>query len=243
MRKVFGSTDRGLVRSDNQDSYEVGILSDGLCYAVLCDGMGGENGGSIASRLAVDFAKQALERDLAPDMGEMQVRSVFASAIAGANALIFDKAQEDEELRRMGTTMILAAILGDTLYVSSVGDSRVYLTGPGDEEQQLTKDHTVVQMMVDNGEITKEDAAIHPKRHYITRVVGVSPDAEPDFSVVELVPGQIVLLCSDGLYNYLQPGQLPWLLRSCLELDSAQPLIDLALDCGGEDNVTAVILS
>lgn len=241
MRKVFGSSDRGLVRKNNQDRFVSDVLSDELSYAVLCDGMGGENGGHIASELAVKFAKKALDRDLTAGMSELSIRSMFASIVSGANAVVYEKAKQDPSLKGMGTTMILAVISEGILYITSVGDSRVYLVD-SENEIQLTKDHTVVQMMVDKGEITKEDALSHPKRHYITRAVGVSPIIEPDFLVRKLGNEQIVLLCSDGLYNYLSPGDLYPLLLRCVKDENVDILMELARDSGGADNITAVVM-
>ena len=240
MRSMFGSTDTGLVRKANQDRFECVTLSDALAFAVLCDGMGGENGGSVASEIATKCAVDMLRRDLRADMNELSLRSVLMSAVAAANALVFGAAQKDESLKGMGTTMILAVILNETLYAAYVGDSRVYCVSP-ESEAQLTKDHTIVQMLVDIGEITEQDAKSHPKRHYITRAVGVSDLAEADFVVHALTRDDIVLLCSDGMYNYLAPGMLYRLLETCLRQESAGPLITFANSCGGADNITAVV--
>lgn len=240
MKKIFGATDVGMVRKSNQDAFAVETISDELAFAVLCDGMGGANGGNVASEIAYEHAREALKRDLNAGMNELSIRSVMFSAISGASALIYDAAQKDNNLAGMGTTMILAVFLRDTIYVACVGDSRVYCVSPA-RELQLTHDHTVVQMLVDIGEITPEDARTHPKRHFITRVVGISPDVEADFIAQELAPDDITLLCSDGFYGYLEPGELYGLLSHCLEIESAHPLIDLAKERGGHDNITAVV--
>ena len=241
MRKIFGDTDPGLMRTANQDGFACAVLSDNLLFGVLCDGMGGENGGGVASELAVRMAANMLRRDLRPDMGEVSLRLVLSSVIAGANTIIYEQAQKDAELSGMGTTMILAVLLNNTLYVAYVGDSRVYIVSP-EESRQLTHDHTIVQMLVDMGEITEEDAKSHPKRHFITRAVGVSPSVEPDFLVETLSEGEIVLLCSDGLYNYMDAGIPYRLMQDCGTADSAQPLITLANSNGGSDNITAVLI-
>lgn len=242
MKTIFGGTDIGLMRTANQDRFACGAISDTMIYGVLCDGMGGENGGGVAAEVAVNIAADMLKRDLREDMGEISLRAVLSSAIAGANAAVFDKAQKDPDLAGMGTTMILAVLLEQTLYVASVGDSRVYVLSQ-EGRRQLTKDHTVVQMLVDIGEITEEDARVHPKRHYITRAVGVSSTAEPDFLVETLEEGEIVLVCSDGLYTYMDPGVTYGLLARCMEEGTAQPLIDLANAGGGSDNITAIVMA
>lgn len=242
MYKVFGSTDTGLVRKNNQDRFECAILSKSLAFGVLCDGMGGENGGNIASELATKFASDMLRRDLSPQMTELSIRSVMMSAIEGANALVYNTAAKDVSLSGMGTTIIIAVLSDDQLYVAYVGDSRVYCVS-AKQELQLTKDHTVVQMLVDIGEITEEDAVNHPKRHYITRAVGVADSVEIDFLAHSVQDGDIILLCSDGMYNYLTPGGLYALLEGCLPRGDAASLIDFANAAGGSDNITAVLLA
>jgi len=213
-----------------------------MAFGILCDGLGGENGGEIASQTAVQFTADMLKRELKEDMSELSLRSVLSSAIAGANAIIFDKASKDESLAGMSTTMLIAVHMGGLLYVASVGDSRVYIVGP-EQRRQLTKDHTVVQMLVDIGEISEEDAKVHPKRHYVTRAVGASGKVEADFFVESLGQGEIALLCSDGLYPYMDPGITYDLLRKCVSEISAKPLIDYALQSGTTDNITAVVMA
>lgn len=240
MRILIGGTDTGMVREINQDRYAVMTLSDSLAFAVLCDGMGGENGGHIASKIAVDHALEALRRDLAEDMSEGSLRSVMVSAVTSANAMVHDAALKDSSLVGMGTTMIVAVFSAGTMYVASVGDSRVYCISP-QQERQISHDHTVVQMLVDIGEITEEDAIHHPKRHFITRAVGVNEAIDVDFAVQLLAEDDIVLICSDGLYNYLTPGGFYPLLEQCLREGSVDCLISLANAAGGSDNITAVV--
>ncbi len=240
MTRFYGGTDIGLVRESNQDRYEYAVLSDNLAFAILCDGMGGYTGGSIASETATNFIAQMLRRDLSEDLNEFSLRSVMDSAVAGANALVHEAAQKDPELASMGTTLVIAVFLHNTLYISYVGDSRAYLLSHN-HEHQLTKDHTVVQMLVDLGEISQEDALSHPKRHYITRAIGVGASVEADFVVHSLAPEDLVLLCSDGLYNYLSPGTFHQLASACVQAQSVKQLIDLAKDGGGTDNITVVV--
>lgn len=241
MRTIFGATDKGLVRAINQDRYELGSLSDTLAFAVLCDGMGGENGGHVASEIAVRYVSEALRRDLAEGMSEQSIRGVLQSAVTTANSMVYEAGQSNPELNRMGTTMLVAVFSGDTLYAASVGDSRIYCVSP-EREVQLSRDHTVVQMLLDIGEISEEDARNHPKRHFITRAVGVSSTVDVDFCAQALQPEDIVLLCSDGLYNYLEPGTFYPMLLRCFNEQSAATLIDFANNAGGSDNITAVVV-
>lgn len=236
----YGGTDTGLVRASNQDRYEYQVLSDRFGFAVVCDGMGGQNGGNVASEITTRFVSDMLRRDLREDMQEASLRGVMESAVAGANALVHEAAVNDPALEGMGTTLVVAVFRGDTVYVTYVGDSRAYAVSPT-RELQLTKDHTVVQMLLDIGEISEEDAQVHPKRHYITRAVGVAATVEADFLAHTLAPDELVLICSDGLYHYLAAGTLYALLHRCVREQSAGCLIDLAKECGGADNVTVVV--
>jgi protein phosphatase len=246
MKTIFGATDVGLVRTSNQDTFMLESVSDELKFAVLCDGMGGENGGNVASSLAAEFAFAAMKRDFGGGLVtghgnvELSVRSTLMTAVLGANAVVYEASQKDAALDGMGTTMILAVLHAEELYVCYVGDSRVYLASK-ESSRQLTRDHTVVQMLIDMGEITPEEAKTHPKRHFITRAVGVGPDVEADFIAETLSPGETVLLCSDGLSGYLQTEELYGLLLPCLKENSAHPLIEYAKKAGGADNITAVV--
>ncbi len=245
MKKLFGATDIGLVRTSNQDIFMLESVSPELSFAVLCDGMGGEQGGGEASRLAAEHAFGAVRRDLcglAPgtELTELGFRAALTTAVAGANAIVYDAAQKDMGLKGMGTTMVLAVFYKSRLYLASVGDSRAYLAS-ADGARQITRDHTVVQMLIDMGEITPEEAKTHPKRHFITRAVGVAANVEADFIVEELDDGDAVLLCSDGLYGYLQPENIFSLLKQCLAEEDALPLIELAKAGGGADNITAIV--
>lgn len=240
MKSLFGSTDKGLVRDNNQDRFELVRISNTLSFAVLCDGMGGENGGSIAAKIATEAVCSSLKSGLAEDMTEVSLRNLLLSAVQTANTLVYETATGNPDLSGMGTTLIAAVFLSDTLYIAYVGDSRVYCV-TAEKEEQITHDHTVVQMLVDIGEITPEDARVHPKRHFITRAVGVSPLLDVDFLMHPLEQDDIILLCSDGLYNYLTPGMLYAMLTESIKLNSAGPLIDFALTSGGSDNITAIV--
>lgn len=240
-RQVFGDTDIGLVRANNQDRFAVGRVNDSMVYAVVCDGMGGNKGGNVASQMACDFAEMALKRDLSPEMSELSLRAVFSSVFSAANALVYEASRQKEHLRGMGTTMVIALIHNNMLYVGSVGDSRCYISNK-DNTRQITKDHTVVQMMVDMGEITQEEALYHPKRHFITKAVGVTDSVEMDFTVESVNQDNIVLLCSDGLYCYLSPNVMYDLLTTSVKEKSVNNLIEIAKAGGGSDNITAVVM-
>lgn len=237
----FGKTDRGLFREINQDSFSFCQVSDTLCYAVLCDGMGGENGGNVASELTVRDIGRELSAALGSGAEQQDLCTIMERAVSHANLVVNRAARDTQALRGMGTTVVLAVAEGNTVTIAHAGDSRAYLIH-GEELRQLTHDHTVVQMLMERGEITREEALSHPQRHYITRAVGVDCEIRVEFSQTELEQGDAVLLCSDGLYNYANPADFPQLVRQAVEAEDASVLIEAANAGGGGDNITAVIL-
>lgn len=245
MRTTIGGTDIGLVREHNQDRFGIIEFSDTLSIAILCDGMGGQNGGGVAAQLAVDTVKDSVEKSLEPSfvdsVSETTVRNLFSTFFTSANTAVWEKAQKEKELAGMGTTMVVALLFKDTCYIAWAGDSRAYLVNKK-EEKQLTIDHTIVQLMVDNGEITKEEAMVHPKKHYITRAIGVADSIDFDFLVQKVTKDDSILLCSDGLYTYIQPGRLYPLVKEAVKQGNTDNLIAMANEQGGADNITAVIM-
>ena len=241
MIRIFGGTDQGKVRSTNQDAFAVSVVGEGCAYAVLCDGMGGENGGHIASSRAVQIISQALDRSLRQPAADL--KAAMVSACSAANAVVHEMAAADESLRGMGTTVVAAAVRGDQLCVAHAGDSRAYLSTPDGGLERLTRDHSVVQLLMDSGEITEEEAASHPKRHYITRALGIEPELELEYLEREFPGGGRLLLCSDGLYNYAPPEEHLDLINTCASEQDVYLLIDEANKAGGPDNITAVILA
>ncbi|MEG1849696.1 MAG: protein phosphatase 2C domain-containing protein, partial [Oscillospiraceae bacterium] len=197
---MIADTHVGQKRQTNQDSFVMRQLSRDAGFVVVCDGMGGERGGEVASVLAIDTVTAQLSRDLKPEMGELSVRRVLQCAAAAANAAVCSKAAEHPELKGMGTTLCAAAVCGEMAHFVHAGDSRAYLLRD-DLLTQLTTDHTVVQLLLDRGDISRRDAQSHPQRHYITRAVGAAPDTQFDLFSIDLEPHDALLLCTDGLYN------------------------------------------
>lgn len=242
MIEILAASHKGKVREQNQDSYAGQVLGDGTAYAVVCDGMGGENAGDVAGRMACRILEAHFQRSLEQGLSEMTVRNIFAAAFQDANMQVYQAAQEKPEFRGMGTTAVAAAVLEGKIYFAHVGDSRIYVKDKLGA-RQLTKDHTMVQRMLDRGEITPEEAKRHPQRHYLIRALGVESQVEFDFDLYEgFGPGSAVLLCSDGLSNYLEGQELSALLEQCASDKSAQPLVDFANAKGGHDNITALVI-
>lgn len=183
-----------------------------------------------------------LESSCRPGMDQRSVYMILESAVATANAIVYDKAlQNPETMRGMGTTVCLAVVSNGTLYLANVGDSRGYLLREG-ELRQLTTDHTLAQFLYEKGEITQEALRRHPERNKLTRAVGVTEAVEADYASCRLEPGDALLLCSDGLYNMLDPVTLRECLRQSIAQDDARCLMDAANSRGGKDNITAVII-
>lgn len=242
MLKVTGQTHKGAVRKQNQDIFRCNVLGERLGYAMVCDGMGGENAGDVASTATIEIIDRYLKKGLRAGMSLNSVRSLMLSAVNTANAVVYEQSKLRPEFSGMGTTLVLAVVCGETLHTCHVGDSRIYRVAGG-EAEQLTRDHSMVQMLVDRGELTEDEAQTHPKRHYITRAVGVAPRVEPDYAEHPIDGPLALLLCSDGLSNYLEPQSVAGQVTECLERGSATPLINYALRSGGADNITAVLLT
>ena len=252
-----GKTDVGLRRKNNQDSFVIRLWEDIDCaLGVVCDGMGGANGGNIASALACDCFVSAV----AEFMGSEKVRSggategdyssMLARAVAGANQCVYRSTEKDRSLKGMGTTLVAALIVGKVLYAVNVGDSRLYLYNRG-RLTQITRDHSLVQYLMDQGKLTSEEAKDYPNRNVITRAVGIERSIESDIFSVDLsrlADDACALLCSDGLSSYVEAEEIRAMLSAGLARETydgdsiASALVDAANDHGGADNITVVLM-
>lgn len=239
---VYMKTDTGRIRSSNQDAmFSMEPEQDVLCAAV-CDGMGGANGGNVASTLCVKVLQDQLQRAYRSGMSEKSVIQMLTTALFNANLAIYEESQSNAELKGMGTTAVLALVQQQHLFVVHVGDSRALLLRGG-TLQQLTRDHTIVQAMVDSGEISEQQAQSHPQKHIITRAVGVQREVDIDVSDWQLQENDLVLLCSDGLSNHLSSEQICEAAKRFPPQELAEGLVSLANENGGSDNITVVVIS
>lgn len=241
MITALGETHKGMVRPSNQDSFAIKSLEDGAVLAVVCDGMGGQAGGNIASRNAVNIITQHVSSNYRPSYDGNSIRNTMLSAVAAANALVFDMAKKKEELAGMGTTVVACLVKNGCAHILHAGDSRAYHISGGNISL-VTRDHSVVQMMLDKGEITPEEAREHPQKHFITRALGVNATLDTDYAEISLTEGQTILICTDGLTNHLQEAELLQTLQTAEPNLAPQRLINKANDHGGKDNITAVVL-
>ena len=237
---VYAQTHIGLVRENNQDAVEYGVLNDTTQYAVVCDGMGGANGGNIASKIAVELIGSRIRDAYREGTGQVSPEHLLTSAMATANVGVYDRAQKDEVLSGMGTTVVAVITAGTTAYISHVGDSRLYLYRNG-ELTQVTRDHSVVQELIESGQITEEEARSHPRKNYITRALGVKSEEYGESDELSLYPGDRLLLCTDGLTNEVNKAEMEHLLTLPME-EATQSLIRAALDGGGMDNITVALM-
>ena len=235
-----GQTDVGCVRENNEDSFGYWEPENDADFerlgrlAIVADGMGGCEGGHVASVLAVEGLKRAYSASLQADPQHRLLEAFFE-----AHRQIKEQASHDVELLGMGTTCTAVAIVRNQLYFAHVGDSRLYLLREG-KFRQLTRDHTLVAHLVETGAIHPDQADAHPQRHVLTSAMGVSDDLEPDAPLEprRLQSGDILLLCTDGLWGQMTDPEMQKILASCSAVEACRKLIQLARDRGGPDNIT-----
>ena len=240
--RTLGASHPGRVRASNQDAYLCGKLTENTAFVVVCDGMGGANGGNIASSIAMRHIADRLVDDYRENATPEAIRDLLESAVMEANGEVFRAAREEPELFGMGTTAVAAIATQEAVYIAYVGDSRAYIITPR-EIEQVTKDHSVVQDMVDKGQITAEEAKNHPQKHFLTRALGVEPDLECAFTRVSFPENATLLVCTDGLSNLVASEMIQSLVRTFAFPDVPMKLITTANLAGGSDNITVVAVT
>lgn len=240
--KIVAKTDKGIVREENQDAYSVCELPNEVAWAVVCDGMGGAAGGNIASALAVKVISEKLSATYHDDLTENSIYGILEAAVRIANLEVYNLAVTRPELEGMGTTVVCAIVRDSDVYIAHAGDSRAYLANK-DGLTQLTMDHSMVQDLVNKGKITPEEAEHHPNKNYITRAVGVDKYIEVDFDHTELKENETLLLCTDGLSNYVSSDELLDDISDGQYYAFADRLVKRANNNGGGDNITVVAIT
>jgi protein phosphatase len=240
--KIYSKSDIGLVRKLNEDACRSGVFDDGSAWAVVCDGMGGANGGDVASGIAVEKIAAGIIAVCRAGMGDGEIKSAVTGAITRANAAVREKAKDDASLTGMGTTVVVAVVGSGKAHIAHAGDSRAYLLSPGSGIRQLTTDHSMVQEMVDKGDITKQQARIHPQKNIITRALGAEPSIRIDYLDIPFSQDDRLLICTDGLSNYLDDEQIN---AEAQKLDGdglTAKLVAMAKEAGGGDNITVTLI-
>lgn len=251
----YGQTDVGMRRSVNQDNFTIRAFDDGVLAAVVCDGMGGANGGNVASSMATRSFMQVIgEREtefpLFAGMSEEEINDMLVEASVEANRIVYRKSSVDEALAGMGTTLVGCLVLPDMIYAINVGDSRMYLAH-NESIRQITHDHSMVQYLVDIGQITPEEARHSRHKNIITRAVGTERTVNADVFMLPRADAHdgYIILCSDGLTNHVEPDAIERIVRTCRHdngdslVDACTELIRAANEDGGTDNITAVIIA
>ena len=236
----YGKTDIGLKRSPNQDTFKTLELPNGAILAVVCDGMGGAKAGNVASEKAVDAIVKYITNSYRAGLDKDSAESLLNKAITSANISVYDIALKNPELQGMGTTVVAAIVTKDFTVIAHLGDSRAYLIG--EEITQLTRDHSVVQSLVESGKLTPEEARLHPRKNVITKALGIEENVFPENSNCDFKEGNTLLLCSDGLTNYVETSVIKQIISDMPPNEAVECLIDTANKNGGGDNITALIV-
>ena len=240
--QYWALSDPGVVREQNQDAYQVEQLDKNTLLCVVCDGMGGAKSGNVASSLAADVFTQEVKRTYTSDMSPERLEQMLEAAVKLANFTVFDQAQQFEEFSGMGTTLVALLVRGKEATIVNVGDSRGYMIG-SNGINQVTVDHSVVQMMIARKELTPEKARNYPGKHLITRALGTEAQVMCDMFHKKATKGTCFLLCSDGLSNMIDDQEI--LFEVTYGQDRAkccERLLDIAKKRGAPDNVTSVLV-
>lgn len=240
--KYWGVTDPGCKREQNQDAYKIESLNKNTLLCVVCDGMGGAKSGNVASELAVDVFVQDVKRSWSADMKQDELDRMLQNAVKLANFTVFEQSQQFEEFSGMGTTLVAALLDGKHATIINVGDSRCYSVTSGGVSL-LTKDHSVVQMMIDRGDLTAEQAKTFPGKNLITRAIGTEALVDCDIFHQKLERNICLLLCTDGLSNLLDEQEILFeVVHGTDRASVCDRLLDIAKNRGAPDNVTCVFV-
>ena len=236
-------TDSGKKRTVNEDSAAVYTLPSGVILAVIADGMGGHLGGDYASSTAVRLiGEQFMELDSSTFEAEDSWALWLQEVVIDVNDILYKHANENEAYKGMGTTLEVALFLGSSVLISHTGDSRVYAIN-GQGVRQVTRDHSYVNALLDSGEITVEEAAVHPQRNWIMKAVGSEKKILPDLYSLELEDDMYMLICTDGLSNKVNQQSMSEIVLSSATLrEKTEELVDLANKMGGEDNISVILI-
>lgn len=239
--KTTGNSDIGKKRSRNEDRFCFGECAENVYYAIVCDGMGGASGGQIASSMTCETVEDKIKKCYNKSMTDRSIENLLLSAITTANVTVYDRAVSDSDLKGMGTTIVAAVSKDNNVCIAHVGDSRAYYIAEN-KITQITKDHSLVQQMLDNGQITKAEFDNHPNKNIITRALGVGEEIEIDFDTVTLAEDEAILICTDGLSGLLSDEEL-FEIYNLVPFDKlAEVYIRAANERGGKDNITVVVM-
>ena len=240
--QAWGLTDPGCVRVQNQDAYGVHTFEEDSLLCTVCDGMGGAKSGNVASSLALQIFMQEVTRLRKPGMSQEQAGQMFREAVRLANFTVYDQSRQFEDFEGMGTTLVAAYVDHQMAVIANVGDSRCYLLNR-EGVRCLTTDHSLVQLMVQRGELSREQAKNYPGKNLITRAIGTEPGVECDLFYQPVQKGDYLLLCTDGLSNLLDDQEILFeVVHGVNKQLCCQRLLGICQERGEPDNVTSVLI-
>lgn len=240
--QYWALTDQGCVRTQNQDAYQVEQLDRNTLVCVVCDGMGGAKSGNVAANLAVDVFMEEVRRVWTSGMDQIAIDQMMEGAVKLANFTVYDQAQQFEEFSGMGTTLVAMLVQNKEVTIINVGDSRAYGVNRNGI-RRLTVDHSVVQMMVERGELTPEQARDYPGKNFITRAIGTEGVVQSDIFHLDVERGDCLLLCTDGLSNVVDDQEMLFeVVHGVNKQYCCQHLLEIAKNRGAPDNVTSVLV-
>lgn len=241
MIKAYAKSDIGKVRELNQDSYYISDSLDEVQLYMLADGMGGYNGGEIASKLAIQSAKSYIENNFKEiEKDKESIIQLVASSMEYANMVVYEKSRESQELEGMGTTLEVCLIYNNRAYIGHIGDSRIYRIRK-EFIRKLTQDHSYVQKLVKDGTITQEEAVHHPQKNMLMKALGCNAFVEPDVMVKGFLKEDIMVMTSDGLTNLVPQEEIFRQAKKDIE-QAPKELVKIANDNGGYDNITTIVI-
>ncbi len=241
MIKAYAKSDVGKVREINEDSFYISDSLDEIQLYILADGMGGYKGGEVASKLAIQSAKNYIESNFKEiEKDKDSIIQLVGSSIEYANMIVYEKSKENKELNGMGTTLDVCLIYNNRVFIGHVGDSRVYRIRK-EFMRKLTQDHSYVQKLVKDGTITKEEAVHHPQKNMLMKALGCNAFVEPDVMVKGFLKDDILIMNSDGLTNLVSQEEIFKEAKKDIE-QAPKELVNLANEKGGYDNITVIII-
>ena len=239
--QVYAKTDIGKARNINQDFYYISNEEDNINLYILADGMGGYNGGEIASNLATKSARNYIKENFEKiEPNEENIVELIKDTMIYANNIVHERAQENEELEQMGTTMEICLVYKNKVYIGHIGDSRVYRIRKN-VIRKITTDHSYVEKLVKDGTITRQEAFDHPKKNMLMKALGCSEEIEPDIIVKNFLDNDVILMCSDGLTNMISEEEIYSIITKDIG-SASENLIKKANEFGGYDNITVIII-
>ena len=240
--KYSAKTDRGSVRETNEDYYNIVSGYPGMPAAfIIADGMGGHNAGEVASRTSIDHISSIIleSPELLAESTDMS--ETIKSLIVKANQAVYEKSLESAENNGMGTTLIMAVIIGNIMYIGHVGDSRLYLVR-NNTIKRITTDHSYIEELIKTGSLAREEAEKHPNRNVITRALGCSADLDADTYICKLEANDYIVMCTDGLTNMIDEKEIKNTVLKNTPAKACEELVDSAIRSGGDDNITVIVI-